>query len=32
MVILTNDGDGGEGPWIFRAKGYAKGVTLYSHM
>ena len=31
MVILTNDGDGGTGSWIFRARGYAKGVTLYSH-
>ncbi|MEP7245930.1 MAG: SMP-30/gluconolactonase/LRE family protein [Gammaproteobacteria bacterium] len=32
MVILTNDGDAGEGAWIFRAKGYAKGLTLFSHM
>jgi lactonase len=32
MVILTNDADGGEGSWIFRAKGYAKGATLYSHL
>jgi lactonase len=31
MVILTNDGTGGEGSWIFRAKGFAKGTTLYSH-
>lgn len=31
MVILTNDGNGGEGSWIFRARGFAKGTTLYSH-
>jgi len=31
MVILTNDGSGGEGSWIFRARGFAKGTTLYSH-
>lgn len=31
MVILTNDGDKGEGSWIFKAKGFAKGTTLYSH-
>jgi lactonase len=31
MLILTNDGKGGEGSWIFHAKGFAKGTTLYSH-
>lgn len=31
LVILTNDGDGSEGSWIFRARGYARGITLYSH-
>lgn len=31
MLILTNDADGGEGSWIFRAKGFAKGTALYSH-
>jgi lactonase len=31
MVILTNDAGGGEGSWIFRARGFAKGTTLYSH-
>jgi lactonase len=31
LVILTNDANGGEGSWIFRAKGFAKGTTLYSH-
>ena len=31
LVILTNDASGGEGSWIFRAKGFAKGTTLYSH-
>lgn len=31
MVILTNDGSGGEGSWIFRARGFAKGTTLFSH-
>ncbi len=31
MVIVTNDWDGGEGSWIFACKGFAKGVTMYSH-
>jgi lactonase len=31
MVILSNDADGGEGAWIFRARGYARGLALYSH-
>jgi lactonase len=31
MVILTNDGNGGQGSWIFQAKGFAKGTVLYSH-
>lgn len=31
MVIVTNDWDGGEGSWIFTCKGFAKGVTMYSH-
>lgn len=31
LVILTNDGTGGEGSWIFRARGFAPGTTLYSH-
>lgn len=31
MLILTNDAAGGEGSWIFHAKGFAKGTTLYSH-
>lgn len=31
LVILTNDGTGGEGSWIFRARGFAPGTRLYSH-
>lgn len=31
VLIVTNDGPAGEGTTIFRAKGFAKGVTLYSH-
>lgn len=31
MVILTNDAKGGEGSWIFHAKGFAAGTPLYSH-
>lgn len=31
LVILTNDGNNGEGSWIFKAKGFAKGTILYSH-
>lgn len=31
LVIVTNDWDGGEGSWIFTCKGFAKGVTMYSH-
>lgn len=31
LLILTNDGDGGEGSWIFRARGFAAGTLLYSH-
>ncbi len=31
LYIVTNDWDGGEGSQIFHAKGFAKGVTMYSH-
>ena len=31
VLIVTNDGPGGQGANIFRAKGFAKGVTMYSH-
>jgi lactonase len=31
MLILTNDGTGGDGAWIFHANGFAKGTPLYSH-
>lgn len=31
MVIVTNDWDGGAGSWIFTCKGFAKGVTMFSH-
>ena len=31
VLIVTNDATGGEGSWIFRAKGFAKGATLFSH-
>ncbi len=31
MLILTNDADRGEGSWIFCARGFAAGTTLYSH-
>lgn len=31
FVILTNDAKGGEGSWIFHARGFATGTSLYSH-
>ena len=31
FVILTNDGTNGEGSWIFKSQGFAKGTVLYSH-
>jgi lactonase len=31
VLIVTNDATGGEGSMIFKAKGFAKGATLYSH-
>ena len=31
MYIVTNDWDGGQGSQIFHAKGFAKGITMYSH-
>ena len=31
MLILTSDGDRGEGAWIFEARGFASGIKLYSH-
>lgn len=31
LYIVTNDGAGGQGSWIFRAKGFANAPTLYSH-
>jgi lactonase len=32
LLILTNDAEGGEGAWIFEARGFAPGNTLYSHV
>ncbi|MFZ5526533.1 MAG: SMP-30/gluconolactonase/LRE family protein [Pseudomonadota bacterium] len=31
VLIVTNDADRGQGANIYRAKGFAKGVTLFSH-
>lgn len=31
LYIVTNDGNGGEGATIFRAKVFAKALALYSH-
>ena len=31
LLIVSSDGDGGEGAWIFEARGFAPGKTLYSH-
>lgn len=31
LFILTNDGQGGKGSWIFHARGFAEGTQLYSH-
>lgn len=31
LLIVTSDGDGGEGAWIFEARGFAPGIKLYSH-
>jgi lactonase len=31
VLIVTNDGPGGQGSMIFRARGFAKGTTLFSH-
>ncbi|KAF1018432.1 MAG: Lactonase drp35 [Paracidovorax wautersii] len=31
VLIVTNDGDGSEGSWIFKAKAFAKGADLFSH-
>lgn len=31
MAIVTNDWDGGQGSQIFTCKGFAKGITMYSH-
>jgi lactonase len=31
LYIVTNDGEGGQGAGIFRARGFAKALPLYSH-
>ena len=31
LLIVSSDGDGGEGAWIFEARGFAPGLKLYSH-
>jgi lactonase len=31
LFIVTNDGDGGQGSTIFRARGFAEALPLYSH-
>lgn len=31
LLIVTNDGDGGQGSNIFRAKAFAKALPLFSH-
>jgi lactonase len=31
LYIVSNDADGGEGANVFHAKGFAKGLVLYSH-
>jgi lactonase len=31
ICIVTSDGDGGQGATIFRARGFARALPLYSH-
>lgn len=31
LYLLTNDGKRGLGAWVFRARGFAKALALYSH-
>ena len=31
LYIITNDGTGGQGATIFRARAFAKALALYSH-
>ncbi len=31
LLIVTNDGDGGQGSTIFHARGFAKAMPLFSH-
>jgi lactonase len=31
IYLVSGDGDGGKGSWIWRAKGFSKGTNLYSH-
>ena len=31
LYIVTSDGSGGRGATVFRAKGFAKALPLYSH-
>ena len=31
LYVVTNDGTGGQGATIFRARAFAKALPLYSH-
>lgn len=31
ILLVSNDGPGGQGSWIWRARGFAKGTNLFSH-